>query len=100
MDDDELEELRKRKLQEQYQAAYLEQKLKEVMQTFLEGAAYERAMNIRSVNPTLYRQLAMVIAQLADSGRLSRKLTEKELLVILSRLSGSRRDPTIEIRRK
>lgn len=94
--DEELDEAQKKRLQ----AIYLEQKLKEIMQTFLDGNAYERAMNIRSANPLLYRQLAMLIAQLADSGRLRRKLTEKELLVLLSRIRENKREPTIEIKRK
>jgi len=95
-----LDEINRKKLQERLQAAYLEQKLKEIMQTFLEGAAYERVMNIRSANPVLYRQLAVLIAQLAESGRLKRKLTEKELLVLLSKLRENKREPTIEIKRK
>jgi DNA-binding TFAR19-related protein (PDSD5 family) len=57
-------------------------------------------MNIRSANPLLYRQLAMLIAQLAESGRLRRKLTEKELLVLLTKLRENKREPTIEIKRK
>ena len=95
-DDEELDEAQRKRMQ----AAYLEQKLKEIMQTFLEGGAYERAMNIRSANPLLYRQLAMLIAQLAESGRLRRKLTEKELLVLLTKLRENKREPTIEIKRK
>ncbi|MGB9635100.1 MAG: DNA-binding protein [Candidatus Micrarchaeia archaeon] len=99
MEDEELEEYQKRRIQERLKAAYIEEKKKEVLRKFLDGAAYERVMNVKVASPEVYDKLIEVVVQLAGSGRLNRMLTEKEVVAILSRLTD-RREPTIEIRRK
>ncbi|MEM0437798.1 MAG: DNA-binding protein [Candidatus Micrarchaeia archaeon] len=99
MDEEELDEIRKRRIQERLKAAYLEERKKELLGKFLEGAAYERMMNVRLSNPEVYDKVVEVIVQLAASGRLSRKLSEREVLAILARATH-RHEPSIEIRRK
>lgn len=99
MEGNELDEIRKKQLQERVKAAYIEEKKREVMRRFLEGPAYERVMNIKTVNPDLYDKLVELVVQLVGSGRLNRKLSDNELVTILSKLS-ERREPSIHIRRK
>ncbi len=97
--DEELDNIRKKQLQERIQAAYIEEKKKEVVRRFLDGKAYERVMNIKTVNPELYDKIVELIVQLAGSGRLRKKLSDDELLAILSKVT-ERREPSIQIRRK
>lgn len=99
MEEQELNEIRKRQIQESMKAAYIEEKKKEVMRRFLEGPAYERIMTVKSVNPELYDKVIEIIIQLAGGGRLKRKLGDKELVALLSRIT-ERREPKIEIKRK
>ncbi len=90
---------RKEKVQKMLRAAYIEEKKREILGKFLEAKAYERIMNIKQVNPTLYDKVVEIIVQLVGSGRLSRKVSETELVALLTKLTD-RREPTIEIRRK
>ncbi|MCX8205620.1 MAG: DNA-binding protein [Candidatus Micrarchaeota archaeon] len=99
MGGEELDDIQKRRLQERLKAAYLEERKKEILNRFLEGAAYERVMNVRLSSPEVYDKVVEVIVQLAAGGRLNRKLSEREVLAILARIT-QRREPTIEIRRK
>lgn len=99
-DDEEFnEDAQKKKIQGMLRAAYIEEKKREILGKFLEAKAYERVMNVKQVNPVLYDKVVEIIVQLVSSGRLSRKLTETELVALLTKLT-ERKEPTIEIRRK
>lgn len=80
-------------------AAQLEEQKKEVMRQFLDGKAYERLMNIRMSNSELYNQLVNLVVSLAQSNRVTGKITEKQLVSILTKMT-SKREPTIEFRHK
>ncbi len=81
-----------RKLQE-------EQQRKEIARRLLDDAAYERLMNIRISNEELYAQVVNLLISFAQSQRLAGKVTEKELLAILKKITA-RHDPTISFRHK
>ncbi len=80
-------------------AAQVEEQKKEILMRFLDGKAYERVMNIRMSNPDLYNQLINLIVSLAQSNRVTGKITEKQLKSILEKMTF-RREPTIEFRHK
>ncbi len=89
----------KKRLMEQYQRAQMEQQRKEIMQKLLEPAAYDRLMNIRLSNPELYVQLVNLVISLAQSERLSGKLTEAQLIAILQKVTY-KPDTKIEYKHK
>lgn len=74
-----------------------ERRLRVALMRVLDGKAYERLMNVRIANPELYARIANAL--LSAYQRLGRKITEKELLTILSKLT-ERKESGIEIRRK
>jgi len=104
VEEEELEQLRNRKLQEQYanmaRAQQLEAQMKVVLKHVLEGSAYEQAMNVRISNPELYQQLVALLAQLYQSKRLKGKINDEQLKKLLERVSATRYEPTISIKKK
>jgi len=107
---DELEALRKKKLQqlqrqaldqEQYQeerdAEYDEQK-KNAMRAILTDDARERLGRIRVARPELAENLEQQLIMLAQSGRLKSKINDQQLREILEKLLPKKRD--ISIRRR
>ncbi len=79
--------------------AEAEQQRKEVLRRFLDDASYERMMNIRASNRELYLQLTDLIVSLAQSNRLTGKLTEAQFLQLLQKLTY-RPEPKISFRHK
>jgi len=79
--------------------AQMEQQKKEIMRQFLDPKAYERLMNIRVSNFELYNQLVSMVVSLAQSNRISSKLTEVQLKSIIERMTY-RKEPTIEFKHK
>lgn len=86
-------------LQERYRMLQMEQQKKEILRKLVEPAAYERLMNIRISSPELYQQLIDLIISLAQSQRLSGKLTEAQLLSILHKVTA-RPETKIEFKHK
>lgn len=107
-EDEELEEIRKRReqelraqLQEQQRQAeqrqkYEIQKRAAIMQ-ILTPEARSRLSNIRAVKPEFAEQLELQLIQLAQAGRLGAKITDSQLKEILNRLQTRKRE--IKIRR-
>lgn len=91
-------ELRK-KVTEAMRRAQVEQQKKELMRQLLEPGAYERLMNIRLSNQELYEQLVSLILSLAQSNRISGKISENQLRSILGKITY-RKEPTIEFKHK
>jgi programmed cell death protein 5 len=89
----------RRKVAEAMRRAQAEQQKKELMRQFLDAGAYERLMNIKVSNPELYEQLVGLIISLAQSNRLSGKMTEDQLRSILGKITY-RKEPTIEFKHK
>jgi programmed cell death protein 5 len=79
--------------------AQIEEQKKQIMKQFLDDTAYERLMNIRVSNYELYNQLVNLVVSLAQSNRVTGKITEAQLKSILTKMT-SKREPTIEFKRK
>lgn len=79
--------------------AQLEAQKKEILRQFLEAKAYERIMNIRISNNELYNQLVNLVVSLAQSNRLTGKISEEQLRSIIEKITY-KREPTIEFKHK
>jgi DNA-binding TFAR19-related protein (PDSD5 family) len=104
VDEEELGQLRNRKLQEQYakmaKAQQLEEQMKAVLKHVLDGPAYERAMNVRLSNPELYQQLVSLLAYLYQNKQLKEKLGDEQLKNLLTRVASTKRETTISFKHK
>ncbi len=108
MSEEELEELRRRRLlelqrrlmEEQRQAQVrreLEIRKQAVLRRILDPKARQRLTNLKMVKPDLVSQLEIQLIQLAQQGRINIPLTDEQLKEILIRLQRGRRE--IKIRR-
>jgi programmed cell death protein 5 len=108
MSEEELEELRKRKLMElQQRLAQEQQKIQmqqqiemqkhAVLRRILTAKARQRLTNLRMVKPEFAEQLELQLIQLAQQGRVNIPITDEQLKDILFRLQPHRRN--IKIRR-
>ncbi|MFX1518877.1 MAG: DNA-binding protein [Promethearchaeota archaeon] len=109
MSDDELEELKKRRLIELQQQqlekerqAQMQQELEAqkqaILRQILTPEARERLNRIKIVKPELADAVELQLIQLAQAGRLGSVLTDDQLKTILRRLTDKQRD--IKITRK
>ncbi len=108
---DDYEEIRRRKLEE-YQRRLQEKAEEEselaarqaqidaIISAVLEPDARSRLANVRLANPKLAEKVIATLVYLYQAGRLTRKVTDKELKAILLKLSQSKRDTNIKILRK
>ena len=107
-EDEELEEIRRRRAQElqaqlQEQQRQAEQKRifeiqkRAAIMQILTPEARSRLSNIRAVRPEFAEQLELQLIQLAQAGRITAKITDSQLKEILSRLQARKRN--IRIRR-
>ena len=108
MSEEELEELRKRRLlemqrrfaqeQEQIQVQQqLEVQKQAVLRRVLTADARQRLTNLKMVKPEFAKQLELQLIQLAQQGKTSIPMTDEQLKEILVRLQSRRRE--IKIRR-
>ncbi|MEM3703450.1 MAG: DNA-binding protein [Candidatus Bathyarchaeia archaeon] len=108
MSDEELEELRhkkllalQRKLAEEQQKAQMEQQLEmqkqAILKTILTPEARQRLTNLKLVKPEFTAQLELQLIQLAQLGKLPVPLTDEQLKQILIQLQMKKRE--IKIRR-
>jgi programmed cell death protein 5 len=110
MGDDELAELRRRKMEElqrqqmeqqavEQQAIQREQQMEAQIQTILkqvmEPEARERLNTIKLTRPEFARAVEQQIVMLAQSGRLRQKITDEQLKNLLQQLTPSKRDFSI-----
>lgn len=102
-EDEEIEELRRRKmleyqtqLQEQQRQAELRRQYeiqkRIAIQQILTPEARSRLANIRAAKPEFAEQLELQLIQLAQSGKLGSKITDSQLKEILSRLQTRKRE--------
>ncbi|MDH5794677.1 MAG: DNA-binding protein [Candidatus Bathyarchaeota archaeon] len=107
-EDEELEELRKRRMlglqqkltQEQQQAQAEEQvelQKQALMRRILTPEARQRLANLKMVRPEFASQIELQLIQIAQQGRIELPIDDEQLKQILMRLQKDRRD--IRIRR-
>lgn len=82
------------------QQQQLEQQKREILKRFLTTEAFERMANVRISNPELYNRFVELVVSLVQSNRLPGKLNEDQLKDLLTRLTSTREEPTIEFRHK
>ncbi len=99
---DELEEIKRKKLQEYLaarereqanmaaQEAMIEAQIKALMTKLLDEKARERLSNVRIAKPELARQVELLIIQLYQAGRITKKITEEQLIKLLDTLSKTK----------
>jgi programmed cell death protein 5 len=108
MSEEELEELRRRRLlelrrrlaQEQektQRAQQIEMQKQAVLRRILTADARRRLTNLKIVKPEFAGQLELQLIQLAQQGRMELPITDEQLKDILIKLQSRRRD--IKIRR-
>ena len=108
LSDEELEQLRRRRLVELQRAAAEEERQAEVQQQvevqkqailkrILTMEARQRLTNIKMVKPEFADQLEVQLIQLAQSGRVKLPISDEQLKEALVRLQSQRKD--IKIRR-
>ena len=107
MSDEELEEIRRRKMaqiQSQAAEAQRQQQMQEevnaqkqaILRKILSPEARSRLTNIKMVRPEFAAQLELQMIQLAQSGQLARlgplPLSDEKFKIIVSRLSGKKQE--------
>jgi programmed cell death protein 5 len=106
MSDEELEELRRKKLlalqqkvageQKQTQAEQqLEEQKQALLRRILTPEARQRLNNLKMVKPEFTDQLELQLIQLAQMGKLPIPLTDAQLKQILTQLQARKRETTI-----
>lgn len=106
MSDEELQQIRKRKLlsmqhrvsdeQRQAQAeAQLEAQKQALLSKILTPEARQRLNNLKMVKPEFTEQMEMQLIELAQTGKLPVPLSDAQLKQILIQLQSRKREPTI-----
>lgn len=102
-DSDELEEIKRRKLEE-YRRRLEEQRLaeeqrraeearrQEILRKILTPKARERLANLKIVKPELAESIEVQLIQLASTGRVPLPIDDEMLRQILARLTATRRE--------
>lgn len=113
MGDDELADLRRRRMAEIQQQAYnqqyaqedmerqrqqLEAQIQAVLMQILEPEARERLNTIKLTKPDFARAVEQQLVSLAQSGRIGQRITDEQLKGILRQLTPAKRE--FSIRRK
>lgn len=109
MSEDELEQLRRKrllalqqKLAEEQRQEQMEQQLElqkqAVLRKILTPEARQRLANLKMVRPEFTDQLELQLIQLAQQGKLPIPLTDEQLKQILIQLQANRREPKIRRR--
>ncbi len=109
--DDELEELRRRKMEELQRGASQEQyeerkkasdteraKRQMLLRQILSPEARDRLSNVRLVRPDLAEDVENQLIQLAQMGRLNRIVKDEDVKDILEKLTSAKKETKIERR--
>ena len=110
--DDELEQIRRRKMMEMERSLSQEREVEEqkryqeaekarkqqILRQILAPDARERLANVRLVRPDLAENVENQLIQLASMGRINRLLTDTDIRDILARLTEKKRETKIERR--
>ena len=106
LSDEELQELRRKKLAalqrqmtDEQKSAQAEQEMEQQKQTLLRSIltpeARQRLANLKMVRPEFTDQLELQLIQLAQQGKVPVPLGDEQLKKILVQLQGRKREPTI-----
>jgi len=109
LSDEELEDIRKRKLASlreqaledqvrEQQAAEAEAQKEAILRQILTPEARSRLTNIRMVKPQVAEQIELQLIQLASSGRLRARVTDEQLKGLLQQITGQERERKISFR--
>jgi len=101
-----IEELRRKRMQElQQQAAQaenqeqmrqeMEMQKKQAMMQILSPEARSRLANLRLTRPEFVDQIELQLIQLAQMGRVQSKITDEQLKELLKQVSGKKREINI-----
>jgi len=104
--DDELDELRRRKLSalqrqmsDEQRSAQMQQQLEaqkeNLLRSILSPEARQRLTNLKMVKPEFTEQLELQLIQLAQQGKISTPFADEQLRQILVQLQSRKREPTI-----
>ena len=110
--DEELEELRKKKLQELQQQAALQESMEEqeeqqkqfeaqkkaILRKILTNEARERLGRIKVARPEIVESIENQLIMLAQSGQLKNKINDEQLRMLLSKIVPKKRDFKIKRR--
>jgi len=110
--DEELENLRKKKLQELQEQTAIQEQMEEqeeqkkqlveqkkaILRAILTNEARERLGRIRIARPEMAESLENQLIMLAQSGKLKNKINDEELRMLLSKVLPKKRD--IKIKRR
>lgn len=103
-EEEQLEKIRMQKAQKAYgearERAAKEEQIRSAIAQMLEPDAYSRLMFVRQKNPQLFAQAVQAIAYLQQRGQVAGRISEKQLVQLLSKLAGPRSEPTITFKRK
>lgn len=83
-----LEEMRRRKLQEQLGAMQAEEEQRRVLMAILEPDAFGRLANVRLSSPKLYQKTVSLLFNLVQSGQLKGKVSEAQLKALLVKFTA------------
>ncbi|MGA2308458.1 MAG: DNA-binding protein [Candidatus Bathyarchaeia archaeon] len=109
MSDEELEQLRRKKLSalqrqmsDEQRSAQMEQQLEQQKQALLRNIlspeARQRLTNLKMVKPEFTDQLELQLIQLAQQGKIPIPLADEQLKKILAQLQSRKRETTIRRR--
>jgi len=110
--DEELENLRRKKLQELQQQGQLQESLEEqdaqkkeleekrktILRSILTTQAKERLGRIKIARPEMAEEIENQLIMLAQGGRLKNKINDEQLRMLLSKIIPKKRDIRIERR--
>ena len=103
---EDLEEIRKRKIEQLQEEAAMEKMMEEdiesqkqaVLRQVLDPAAKERLARIKIARPQIGEQIENQLISLAQSGRMNGKISDEDFRRLLTRILPKKRE--IKIRRK
>ncbi|VVB69851.1 DNA-binding protein [uncultured archaeon] len=77
-----------------------ELKTRKLIGNFFEPDAVDRLNNIQISNPDLFKQIFQIIVENVQAGRLTKKISDEELKMLVGKILSQKRESKININRK